>query len=82
MLGEEAARGGYLATVRCVNPPPLAERRVSAGDAGAPPAADDAPRYPPTGRAPERGGPGRMRDVYIASLTVRNLLAFFIYFIN
>ncbi|XP_045454253.1 uncharacterized protein LOC123663628 [Melitaea cinxia] len=44
MLGEEAARGGYLATVRCVNPPPLAERRVSAGDAGAPPAADDAPR--------------------------------------
>ncbi|KAJ2942883.1 hypothetical protein O0L34_g15074 [Tuta absoluta] len=30
LLGEEPARGaGYLATVRCVNPPPLAERRVS-----------------------------------------------------
>ncbi|XP_068623820.1 uncharacterized protein [Battus philenor] len=36
MLSEEPARGGYLATVRCVNPPPLAERRVSASDANAP----------------------------------------------
>ncbi|XP_026333105.1 uncharacterized protein LOC113240099 [Hyposmocoma kahamanoa] len=42
LLGEEptatrgsvsAGAGGYLATVRCVNPPPLAERRVSASDA-------------------------------------------------
>ncbi|CAH0713861.1 unnamed protein product, partial [Brenthis ino] len=46
--GAGAARGGYLATVRCVNPPPLAERRVSAGDAAPEPAAnhalaDDAP---------------------------------------
>ncbi|XP_045771142.1 actin cytoskeleton-regulatory complex protein pan1-like isoform X2 [Maniola jurtina] len=40
LLGEETgvgvARGGYLATVRCVNPPPLAERRVSTGDASPP----------------------------------------------
>ncbi|XP_050353110.1 uncharacterized protein LOC126775308 isoform X8 [Nymphalis io] len=43
LLSEEAGgigcgptRGGYLATVRCVNPPPLAERRVSAGDANPP----------------------------------------------
>ncbi|XP_069357137.1 uncharacterized protein [Maniola hyperantus] len=40
LLGEEtgvgAVRGGYLATVRCVNPPPLAERRVSTGDASPP----------------------------------------------
>ncbi|CAK1541538.1 unnamed protein product [Leptosia nina] len=37
LLSEEpAGRGGYLATVRCVNPPPLAERRVSASDANAP----------------------------------------------
>ncbi|XP_037292789.1 LOW QUALITY PROTEIN: uncharacterized protein LOC115450946 [Manduca sexta] len=37
LLSEEPARGaGYLATVRCVNPPPLAERRVSASDANAP----------------------------------------------
>ncbi|XP_052738978.1 uncharacterized protein LOC112055358 isoform X4 [Bicyclus anynana] len=51
LLGEEAgvgvgvgagARGGYLATVRCVNPPPLAERRVSTGDANAP-----QPQQPP-----------------------------------
>ncbi|CAB3220612.1 unnamed protein product [Arctia plantaginis] len=36
-LSEEPARGaGYLATVRCVNPPPLAERRVSASDANTP----------------------------------------------
>ncbi|XP_045503104.1 actin cytoskeleton-regulatory complex protein pan1-like isoform X2 [Colias croceus] len=37
LLSEEPTRGGYLATVRCVNPPPLAERRVSASDANAPP---------------------------------------------
>lgn len=37
LLCEEPARGaGYLATVRCVNPPPLAERRVSASDANSP----------------------------------------------
>uniref|UniRef100_A0A2A4K8L6 Uncharacterized protein n=1 Tax=Heliothis virescens TaxID=7102 RepID=A0A2A4K8L6_HELVI len=37
LLSEEPARGaGYLATVRCVNPPPLAERRVSASDANTP----------------------------------------------
>ncbi|KPJ14802.1 hypothetical protein RR48_05896 [Papilio machaon] len=36
MLSEEPTRGGYLATVRCVNPPPLAERRVSASDANGP----------------------------------------------
>ncbi|XP_060806655.1 uncharacterized protein LOC106141972 isoform X3 [Amyelois transitella] len=36
MLAEEPTRGGYLATVRCVNPPPLAERRVSASDANTP----------------------------------------------
>ncbi|XP_039752357.1 formin-like protein 7 isoform X2 [Pararge aegeria] len=42
LLGEESgvgvggSRGGYLATVRCVNPPPLAERRVSTGDANPP----------------------------------------------
>ncbi|XP_041971990.1 nucleolar protein dao-5-like isoform X2 [Aricia agestis] len=36
LLSEEPARGGYLATVRCVNPPPLAERRVSASDANPP----------------------------------------------
>ncbi|CAH2051882.1 unnamed protein product, partial [Iphiclides podalirius] len=36
MLGEEPTRGGYLATVRCVNPPPLSERRVSASDTNAP----------------------------------------------
>ncbi|XP_049879299.1 nucleolar protein dao-5-like isoform X1 [Pectinophora gossypiella] len=35
LLGEEPPRAGYLATVRCVNPPPLAERRVSASDANA-----------------------------------------------
>ncbi|XP_075984079.1 uncharacterized protein LOC142981835 isoform X2 [Anticarsia gemmatalis] len=36
-MNEEPARGaGYLATVRCVNPPPLAERRVSASDANTP----------------------------------------------
>ncbi|XP_050667112.1 uncharacterized protein LOC126966871, partial [Leptidea sinapis] len=37
LLSEEPTRGGYLATVRCVNPPPLAERRVSASDANGPP---------------------------------------------
>lgn len=36
LLSEEPARAGYLATVRCVNPPPLAERRVSASDANSP----------------------------------------------
>nr|XP_026501358.1 actin cytoskeleton-regulatory complex protein pan1-like isoform X6 [Vanessa tameamea] len=35
-IGCGPTRGGYLATVRCVNPPPLAERRVSAGDANPP----------------------------------------------
>ncbi|XP_059050864.1 uncharacterized protein LOC131845787 [Achroia grisella] len=33
---EPVSGGGYLATVRCVNPPPLAERRVSASDANCP----------------------------------------------
>ncbi|XP_052751769.1 uncharacterized protein LOC113515076 isoform X5 [Galleria mellonella] len=33
---EPVTGGGYLATVRCVNPPPLAERRVSASDANCP----------------------------------------------
>ncbi|KAM3963832.1 LOW QUALITY PROTEIN: uncharacterized protein ACR2FA_001871 [Aphomia sociella] len=33
---EPVTGGGYLATVRCVNPPPLAERRVSASDANGP----------------------------------------------
>ncbi|KAJ8713042.1 hypothetical protein PYW08_008346 [Mythimna loreyi] len=36
LLSEEPARAGYLATVRCVNPPPLTERRVSASDANCP----------------------------------------------
>ncbi|KOB73904.1 Uncharacterized protein OBRU01_08217 [Operophtera brumata] len=40
LLSEEGSGAGsgagYLATVRCVNPPPLAERRVSASDANAP----------------------------------------------
>ncbi|CAH2986336.1 unnamed protein product [Chilo suppressalis] len=36
LLGEEPTRAGYLATVRCVNPPPFAERRVSASDANCP----------------------------------------------
>ncbi|XP_045516342.1 nucleolar protein dao-5-like isoform X5 [Pieris brassicae] len=36
LFSEEPTRGAYVATVRCVNPPPLAERRVSASDANAP----------------------------------------------
>ncbi|KAJ8711379.1 hypothetical protein PYW07_008621 [Mythimna separata] len=36
LLSEEPARAAYLATVRCVNPPPLTERRVSASDANTP----------------------------------------------
>ncbi|CAG5044384.1 unnamed protein product [Parnassius apollo] len=47
MLSEEPTRGGYLATVRCVNPPPLAERRVSASDANGPPDPDTSRRSKP-----------------------------------
>ncbi|XP_047511010.1 nucleolar protein dao-5-like isoform X2 [Pieris napi] len=36
LFSEEPTRGAYVATVRCVNPPPLAERRVSASDANGP----------------------------------------------
>ncbi|XP_063833258.1 caskin-1-like [Ostrinia nubilalis] len=36
LLGEEGGGARYLATVRCVNPPPLGERRVSASDANGP----------------------------------------------
>lgn len=48
-LSEEPARGaGYLATVRCVNPPPLTERRVSASDANAPAEMEQLNRSKPT----------------------------------
>lgn len=50
MLSEEPTRGGYLATVRCVNPPPLAERRVSASDANGPGELEHLNRY--TARQP------------------------------